>query len=160
MRRLRPSRSALSAAACACAVLLSACEKKYDFEPPSREAQVEEAEGLFDPAMFDSIGWEDPEERSLIGNAIYAARCRRCHGTFGSGGTDYGRQHELDVPSLIREEWPYADVPSLRREIFVGHPQGMPTWGVAGLTFREIDAVAWYVQNQLRPEMLARDTLP
>jgi hypothetical protein len=30
----------------------------------------------------------------------------------------------------------------------------MPTWGVAGITPREIDAVAFYILERLRPEML------
>ena len=48
-----------------------------------------------------------------------------------------------------------ADQPdSVRRRVFVGHVAGMPTWGVAGITQREIDAVSFYVLESLRPEVL------
>jgi mono/diheme cytochrome c family protein len=42
----------------------------------------------------------------------------------------------------------------VRRRIFTGHPAGMPTWGVAGIPAREIDAVAAYILEQLRPDVL------
>jgi hypothetical protein len=32
----------------------------------------------------------------------------------------------------------------------------MPTWGISRLTPREIDAVAFYLLEQLRPEMAER----
>ena len=116
---------------------------------------MESAERVYSPALFDTISWESTEERNVIGNAIFAARCRRCHGTLGGGGTEYARQRDLEVPSLVEPEWRFAgDVEAARREVFVGHPVGMPTWGVAGLTLREIDAVSHYVVDQLREDVL------
>ena len=137
------------------AALLAGCEKKYEFDPPSREERVEEAERLYTPALFDTISWESAEERNVIGNAIYAARCRRCHGTLGRGETEYARERDLEVPSLVEPEWRFAgDVEAARREVFTGHPVGMPTRGVAGLTPREMDAVTHYVVDQLREDVL------
>lgn len=128
---------------------------EHKFEPPSREERVEEAEELYSPALFDSIAWSDEEERALQGAVVFASECRNCHGRMGRGGTDYARGRGLDVPSLVEPEWQYAGkLEEARRRIFVGHPAGMPTWGVAGITPREIDAVAFYVLERLRPEVL------
>jgi mono/diheme cytochrome c family protein len=129
-----------------------ACEK-HEYERPDRAEQVEEAAALLTPETFDTVAWPGSEERAFAGNDIYAARCRSCHGPLGEGDTPYTREHGIDVPSLVREEWPYADVETVRRVIFTGHPGGMPTWGVAGITPREIDAAAYYIVNMLRPEM-------
>lgn len=151
----RPTTLAASLVALAAAALFAGCEKKYEFDPPSREEQVEDAERIYTRALFDSISWESTEERDLIGNAIYAARCRRCHGTLGRSETEYARERNLEVPSLVEPEWRFAgDVEAARRAVFTGHPMGMPTWGVAGLTLREIDAATHYVVHQLRGDVL------
>jgi mono/diheme cytochrome c family protein len=140
------------------AASIAACEK-HEFEPPSREAQVAQADSLFTPMLFDTIAWESDSLRTAIGNDVFAARCRRCHGYLGEGGPRVIREQEVQVPSLVEPDWEYGrDVDTLRRRIFTGHPDGMPTWGVAGLTVREIDAVAWYIRSVLRPEAAARTT--
>jgi hypothetical protein len=41
---------------------------------------------------------------------------------------------------------------AVRRRIFTGHPAGMYTWGIAGISPREIDAVAHYILERLRPD--------
>lgn len=134
---------------------LSACGGEQEFEPPDREARVEEAESLYSAALFDTVAWESDEVRSLEGNAVFAARCRQCHGPLGRGETDYAAERNLDMPSLVEPEWAYAgDLDAARRRIFTGHPEGMPTWGVAGISPREIDAVAFYILEVLRPEVL------
>jgi hypothetical protein len=74
----------------------------------------------------------------------------------GEGGTDYAREQNLKPPSLVRADWPHASsIDSVRRRIFAGHPSGMPTWGVAGLSAREIDAVAYYIIEQLRRDAMS-----
>jgi mono/diheme cytochrome c family protein len=146
----RPRRA--SAALVATVVLLAAACEKHEFEPPDRAARVAEADTLLTPETFDTVTWTDDSERAFEGNNVYAARCRSCHGYLGDGDTDYAREHDLAVPSLVRADWPYEDVGEVRRIIFIGHPAGMPTWGVAGITPREIDAVAYYLVNVLRPE--------
>lgn len=128
---------------------------EHEFDPPSRAERVEEAAGRFDAASFDTITWADDAQRMLEGNAVYAAECRRCHGPLGRGDTEYARANGLDVPSLVEPDWDFADDPvAVRRRIFTGHEAGMPTWGVAGITPREIDAVAAYLLQDLRPEVL------
>lgn len=82
---------------------------------------------------------------------------RSCHGTVGAGDTEYAEARGLNVPSLIEPEWRYsASIDSVRHRVFVGHVAGMPTWGVAGITPREIDAVSFYILERLRPEMLGQ----
>lgn len=152
-RRTRRSRRALVLVALA-APLAGGCQE-HEFEPPDRAERVQQAETLFTAAEFDTIEWASGEARLLAGNGVYSARCRQCHGALGRGGTDYALERNLDVPSLVEPEWAYAgDLHGVRRRIFTGHPAGMPTWGQAGLTLREIDATAFYILESLRPDVL------
>lgn len=137
----------------AAAALAAAGCDKHEFEPPSREAQVAQADSLYSTALFDTIAWASDSLRVAIGNDIFAARCRRCHGYLGTGGPTDVRGDTIDVPSLVEPDWEYAhDQDAIRRRIFIGHPSGMPIWGIAGLTMREIDAVAWYIDEVLRQD--------
>jgi mono/diheme cytochrome c family protein len=148
------SRRCRLAAALLLASSVGACQE-HEFEPPSRAERVEEAATRFDPSMFDTIAWDSDAQRVLEGNAVYAAECRRCHGTLGRGETEYARSQRLEVPSLVEADWAYADDPvAVRRRIFTGHEEGMPTWGIAGISARQIDAVAAYLTDDLRPEIL------
>lgn len=141
------------APALAVALLLVACGE-HKFEPPERDEQVAAADSLYSPAAFDTIAWADEAERMQAGNTVYATECRECHGTMGAGDTDYDRAHSLHPPSLVRPAWGFGDsIAAVRRRVFAGHA-GMPTWGVAGITPREIDAVAYYLVRGLRPEVL------
>jgi mono/diheme cytochrome c family protein len=137
------------------AALLAACESP-EYERPDRAEQVLEAEAMLTPETFDTVTWTSAQERAYAGNNVYAAKCRSCHGYMGEGDTEYARQRNVTVPSLVRPDWPDDDVPSVRRRVYTGHPAGMPTFGVAGITPREIDAVAYYLVEVLRPEVLQR----
>lgn len=135
-------------------VALISCGEKT-FDPPDREARVAAAEEEFRAARFDTISWESDDTRALEGNAVYAAECRNCHGTLGEGITDYAENRRLEVPSLVVADWPLAaSMDSVRHRVFVGHAAGMPTWGIAGITLREIDAVSFFLLERLRPEVL------
>jgi mono/diheme cytochrome c family protein len=148
--------SRLAAAAVALAATATAACEKHEYERPDRAEQVADAEAMLSPETFDTIAWASDSARAFDGNNTYAAHCRSCHGYLGDGETDYAREHNLNVPSLVQTDWPYDDVPTVRLRIFTGHPAGMPTWGVAGITPREIDAVAYYIVNVLRPEVVGR----
>ena len=127
----------------------------HEFHPPDSGERIREADELYTPEMFDSLSWESDSVRSFEGNAVYAANCRRCHGTMGDGDTEYARGRELQVPSLVERDWPLASsLDSLRHEVFAGHEGGMPGFGVAGITPREIDASAYFILYTLRPEVL------
>ncbi len=134
---------------------LGACKGKKEFEPPDREARVADAAVRFAEIDFDTIVWESEDARALEGNAVYAAKCRNCHGPLGRGDTEYATNRGLEVPSLVD---PGGSIPEeldvVRERVFVGHPSGMPTFGVAGISAREIDAVAFYLLERLRPEVL------
>jgi mono/diheme cytochrome c family protein len=156
MIRRRP-RAAASVAAFL--LLLAAACQKHHFAPPDREQRIVDADTLFATVSFDTIAWESDSARVINGNIVYAATCGRCHGPRGTGGTDYARNRQLDVPSLVEPDATFdGDVAAVRHHIFVGHSGGMPTFGVATLTLREIDAVAWYLIHVLRPEMLGART--
>lgn len=136
------------------ALLLAGCTE-HEFQPPDREAQVQEADAEFTLALFDTIAWDSPEDRAFRGNVVYSTYCRNCHGSMGGADTDYAREQGLEVPSLVEEGWRYADArDSVLHRIYVGHAAGMPTWGVAGITPREMDAVTTYLLEVLRPEVL------
>jgi mono/diheme cytochrome c family protein len=148
------------AALCATVITLAACEEKR-FDPPDRDARVAQADSLYSRALFDTVTWASQQERLFMGNDVFAAYCRRCHGPMGEGDTPYAQERGLDVPSLVEPDWEYAtDIDSVRRRIFTGHSAGMPTWGVAGIPPREIDAVAAYILEQLRPDVLGTGPAP
>ncbi len=140
-------------------VVFTAC-KAHQFEPPDRSKQVAEAEAAYMPTIFDTVTWANDSIRQLNGNAVYAANCRRCHGTLGRGGTDYDKSRNLNPPSLVQPGWRYAQyanaMDSLRKRIWVGHA-GMPTFGIAGIDARDIDGVAYYLLYGLRPDVLGND---
>lgn len=127
----------------------------HEFEPPDRQARVREAEAQYSAQAFDTLRWESDSARLFAGNEVYAAKCRRCHGPLGRGETEYARERGLRIPSLVEADWPYASsLDSLRHKIFVGHEAGMPIYGVAGISLREIDSSAFYVLRGLRPDVM------
>lgn len=138
-------------AASVCAVALIGCGG-HDFEPPDRSERIREAEAAFSPVLFDSVAWASDSVRAFSGNTIYAEKCGRCHGPLGRGNTDYARERGLEIPSLVEAEWAMASLDTLRHVIFVGHEDGMPIYGAGGITPREIDGVAYYILNVLRPD--------
>ena len=134
---------------------LAACGGDHEYQPPDREQRVAEAAGEFDPDVYDTLSWSSDSARAVTGNSLYAAECRQCHGYLGRGDTDYARERGLEVPSLVAPGWALADsLSAVRRSIYAGHTTGMPSWGVGRFTPRQIDAVAFYVLEQLRPEVI------
>jgi mono/diheme cytochrome c family protein len=136
------------------AFLLATAACGHHFDPPDRGERVRQAELAYSPTLFDSVTWADGKDRDVLGNEIYAEKCRKCHGPLGMGDTDYGRERGLTIPSLVEPQWPFASMDSLHKTIYVGHEEGMPVYGDGGITPREIDAVASYILNVLRPEVL------
>lgn len=148
------SRAVGALAASLALVLVGACSEKK-FDPPDRGTQVAQADSAFSMTLFDSIDWPSDTVRSFDGNVVYSTYCRNCHGPLGAGETEYARNRQLEVPSLVEPEWRFADSrDSILHRIFVGHASGMPTWGVAGITLREMDAVTFYLTEVLRPEVV------
>lgn len=146
--------TALAAGAVLAALGTAGCAEHH-FEPPDREAQVAQADSQFSMALFDTVTWGEEEDRGLEGNVVYSTYCRNCHGPLGEGGTDYAATRDLDVPSLVEPDWRFAGArDSILHRIYVGHSAGMPTWGVAGISLKEMDAVTHYLLDVLRPEVL------
>ena len=136
------------------ALMLAGCEK-HEFEPASREQRLAEAQAAFAKTRFDTIQWTTEEARLMRGNEVFAESCRRCHGPLGKGDGETARAEKLAVPSLVLRDWRYGTSPdSVRRRVFMGHYPEMRTWGLAGLSQRDIDGVAYYIVHQLRPEVL------
>jgi mono/diheme cytochrome c family protein len=117
----------------------------------ARADSVAQAETQYDPAAFDTIAWASEAETWERGGVVFAYSCVKCHGPDGTGGGELALQHELEMPSLVAEDWEYADdVAAIRHRVYVGHESEMPTWGLYGLKYRDIDAVAYYINDVIR----------
>lgn len=141
-----------------CLVVLAhatGCREEPEIEPRDPGDVVAEAARSYRPAAFDTVTWASDSVRVRQGNQVYASTCRRCHGHLGRGDTEVADARGLEVPSLVEPDWGYAaSLDSVRKRIYTGHPEGMPTFGTFRLTPREIDGAAWYILEQLRPEVL------
>mgnify|MGYP006307058539 CR=1 FL=1 len=112
---------------------------------------AEEAAAAFDPAGFDTISWETDQAALERGSVVYSYSCAKCHGRqgFGDGGF-VSRGDTLQPPSFHQSDWEYADDPEgLRQVIFTGGGH-MPHWGLEGLPYRDVDAVARYILEGMR----------
>ncbi len=155
----RPTTAVVAAAV---SVALAACgpsdEELARGEEASQEAlrlaradSVAAADARFDPAAFDTIAWSSVEERLERGEVVWRFSCKKCHGETGLGDGQLAQVEELDMPVVVEEEWDYAgDIPAIRHRIFVGHESEMPSWGLYGLKYRDIDAVSFYIEHGLR----------
>ena len=140
------------------ALIAAACggggESAGQREATARAAKadsVKMAEEIYDPAAFDTIAWESDQARLERGQVVWQFSCQKCHGLDGQGNGELARQAGLDVPSFRAPDWQYdGDVPAIRHRIFVGHEGAMPNWGLHGLKYRDIDAVAAYVNEVIR----------
>lgn len=154
--------SVVAAALCSVLLTLSGCGDEGNHaeqgEGPGA-VQTARADSIYSPETFDTVTWASDSLRLLRGNEIYASECRRCHGYLGRGNTEYTDDRDLAVPSLVTPDWEYGrDLRGALRQIFVGHGDGMPSWGLGRLTPRQIQAATYYVLYQLRPEVLGDST--
>ena len=119
---------------------------------PTRADSVGMAMQMFDAASFDTIAWETEEAATERGGLVFRISCEKCHGAHGRGdGSFVFRGDTLRPPSFLSPDWGFADAPmELRRYIFSGNVAGMPYWGLVGLKYRDIDAVARFISGPLR----------
>jgi len=102
-------------------------------------------------AVFDTITWETENARWERGGVVWSFTCQRCHGSDGKGHGPDATNFDMAVPDITAADWPYAgDIPAIRERIFVGHDSEMPSMGLIGLTYRDVDASAHYIDDLLR----------
>jgi len=117
----------------------------------ARADSVAQAAASYDAAAFDTIQWATDNEMWERGGVVWSFSCQTCHGTDGVGQGETAVAAALDMPNLIAADWAEAgDLPAIRRSIYVGHESEMPSWGLVGLKYRDIDAVAHYINDLLR----------
>lgn len=110
------------------------------------------AVAAFDPAGFDTISWDNQQAAMERGATVFRFSCQKCHGVNGAGDGGFVQAGDTLRPPSFREgDWRFAeDLDGLREQIFVGAAEGMPHWGLEGLKYRDVDAVARYIQSDLR----------
>jgi len=118
----------------------------------TRADSVGLAQQAFDAAVFDTIAWESDSTAVERGRLVYRISCSKCHGSGGTGNGGFVIEGDtLRPPSFLGDEWRFANAPTeLRRYIFSGNVAGMPYWGLVGLKYSDIDAVARLVEGPLR----------
>ena len=117
----------------------------------ARADSVATAEALYDSAVFDTIQWESPEARLERGALVWRVSCVKCHGMQGQGDGNLATEHAFQVPDMVVADWSWAGDPAaIRHRVFVGHESEMPAWGLYGLAYRDVDAVANHIDEVLR----------
>jgi mono/diheme cytochrome c family protein len=132
----------------------SAEEQRAEADAARRAARadsVAKAAAAYEAAAFDSIQWASDNEMWDRGGVVWSFSCQTCHGTDGMGQGETAVAASLDMPDLVAADWDKAgDLAAIRRSIYVGHESQMPSWGLVGLKYRDIDAVAHYIDDLLR----------
>lgn len=120
---------------------------------PTRADSVEMAAASFDSAAFDTIQWATSQEAIERGGLVFRISCSKCHGDGGRGNAHFVFEGDtLQPPSFLAADWRFAEDPmALRERIYKGNILGMPYWGLIGLKYRDLDAVARYITEFLRP---------
>lgn len=121
-------------------------------EGPSAADSVQAALAQYDAAAFDSIAWATPEDAVVRGSVVFSYSCVRCHGRFGEGdGGFVARGDTLHPPDFTVPDWRFiGNLEGLRQFIFTGAEGGMPHWGLEGLKYRDVDAVAKFLLEGLQ----------
>jgi mono/diheme cytochrome c family protein len=117
----------------------------------ARADSVATAEAMYDSAVFDTIQWASQDTLLARGALVWRVSCQKCHGMEGRGDGALAVEHTLDMPDLLVDDWQYAgDVTAIRHRVYVGHESEMPAWGLYGLSYRDVDAVAKHIEAVIR----------
>lgn len=119
----------------------------------ARADSVATAMEMYDATVFDTLTWENDNARWERGGVVWSFTCQRCHGASGDGQGEDATKFEIAMPDMTVEDWAYADdLPAIRERIFVGHESEMPSMGLIGLSYSDVDAAAHYINDLLRAE--------
>ncbi len=115
---------------------------------------VEQARAMFDPAGFDTVTWETNDEAIVRGSVVFSNSGARCHGRVAEGeGNFVTRGDTLRPPDMTVVDWRFLEDPDgLREHIYTGTDHGMPNWGLEGLKYKDVDAVATFLIDGLDRE--------
>lgn len=117
----------------------------------ARADSVATAEAMYDSSVFDTIQWESTEATLERGALVWRVSCQKCHGMDGRGDGSLAQEHTLQMPDLLAADWQFAGDPAaIRHRVYVGHESEMPAWGLYGLAYRDVDAVANHIEAVLR----------
>jgi len=117
----------------------------------ARADSVAQAAAAYEAAAFDTIQWPSENDMWERGGVVWSFSCQTCHGTDGSGQGETAVAANLGMPNLLSDDWAKAgNLPEIRKSIYVGHESEMPSWGLVGLKYRDIDAVSHYIDDLLR----------
>lgn len=117
----------------------------------ARADSVATAEAMYDSSVFDTIQWASRDTLLARGALVWRVSCQKCHGMGGRGDGALAVEHSLNVPDLLAEDWQYdGDIMAIRHRVYVGHESEMPSWGLYGLAYRDVDAVANHIEAVLR----------
>ena len=137
----------------AAALGTAACGEAPEPEPegPTAADSVQMAMTQYDPAGFDTITWESHEDAVVRGSVVFSYSCARCHGRHAEGDGGFVAQGDtLRPPDMTVSDWRFVgDLEGLREFIYVGAEGGMPHWGLEGLKYKDVDAVAKFLIDGL-----------
>ena len=126
-----------------------------EVEAMAMEAQVDSIEAalaMLSPEAWDTIQWESDQVALERGTVVFQFSCSKCHGERGAGDGGFVQGGDtIQPPTFLTADWRFAgDHEGLREHIWAGTVNGMPHWGHHGLKFRDVDAVARYINRGLR----------
>ncbi|MDP2957647.1 MAG: c-type cytochrome [Longimicrobiales bacterium] len=122
-------------------------------EPPTRADSAAMVLAAYDSTVFDTLQWATPQAALERGALVFRISCSACHGDGGRGNRAFVFQGDtLRPPSFLAADWALGKDPAgLRKKIFTGDVLGMPYWGLVGLTYKDVDAVAHYITDFVIP---------
>lgn len=120
-------------------------------EGPTSADSVAAALSQFDPAGFDTVTWASHEDAVVRGSVVFSYSCVRCHGRYAEGDGGFVTQGDtLRPPDITVPDWRFiGNLDGLRQFIYTGSEGGMPHWGLEGLKYRDVDAVAKFLLDGL-----------
>lgn len=117
----------------------------------ARADSVARAVEMYDASVFDTLSWENDNARWERGGVVWSFTCARCHGSDGAGKGADAVNFNIAMPDMTAADWAMAgDIPAIRERIFVGHETEMPSMGLIGLSYSDVDAAAHYINDLLR----------